>query len=151
VDAELLGTPRRWDFRSLIVSMVGFGLVSSLFDALTFIVLIQVFHATPAMFQTAWFTESLLTELAVVAVMRTNKPFFRSPPSRLLLATSVAVALTALAIAFLPYAALLDFVALSPMLLGAIVLIVGSYVGVSELLKRRLAIMLPARGSSAAG
>jgi Mg2+-importing ATPase len=151
VDAELLGTPRRWDFRSLIVSMVGFGLVSSLFDALTFIVLIQVFHATPAMFQTAWFTESLLTELAVVAVMRTNKPFFRSPPSRLLLATSVAVALTALAIPFLPYAALLDFVALSPTLLGAIVLIVGSYVGVSELLKRRLAIMLPARGSSAAG
>jgi hypothetical protein len=63
----------------------------------------------------------------------------------------VAVALTALAIPFLPYAALLDFVALSPTLLGAIVLIVGSYVGVSELLKRRLAIMLPARGSSAAG
>jgi Mg2+-importing ATPase len=151
VDDELLAGPRRWDFRSLMRSMVGFGLVSSIFDGLTFLVLLQLFHATPPVFQTAWFAESLLTELAVVAVMRTHKPFFRSAPSRLLTWTSVAVAATALAIPFVPFASLLGFVPLEPMLVVAVVVIVAAYVAASELLKRRLAILDVAPPGAARG
>jgi Mg2+-importing ATPase len=151
VDAELLAAPRRWDFRALVRSMLGFGLVSSVFDGLTFIVLLQVFHTDAATFQTAWFTESLLTELAVVAVMRTRKPFYLSLPSPLLLWTSIGVAAIALAIPFLPPAALVGFVPLSGAVVGAILVIVAGYVTASELLKRPLAVLGSTTRATAAG
>jgi len=148
VDPELLQHPRQWDFRALVRSMVSFGLVSSVFDGLTFLVLLQVFHANAATFQTAWFTESLLTELVVVAVMRTQRPFFRSWPSPLLLVVSMVVALTALAVPVLPLATqLLDFVPLPAPLLGAILGIVLTYAAASEVLKRRIGVLGPASAS----
>jgi Mg2+-importing ATPase len=148
VDAELLQRPRQWDFRALVRSMVSFGLVSSAFDGLTFFVLLQLFHANAAAFQTAWFTESLLTELVVVAVMRTQRPFFRSMPSPVLLVVSAIVALTALILPSLPFATqLLDLAALSPPVLGAILAIVLSYVAASELLKRHIRVLGSASAS----
>ena len=71
--------------------MVVFGLISSVFDLLTFAILLLGFHANEATFQTSWFMISLLTELAVVLVLRTHKPAFRSNPSRLLLLSTLAV------------------------------------------------------------
>ena len=65
--------------------MVVFGLISSVFDLMTFAVLLLVFRADQATFQTFWFVVSLLTELAAVLVLRTHRPAFRSKPSRLLL------------------------------------------------------------------
>ena len=65
--------------------MVTFGLLSSVFDLLTFAVLLGVFRATPETFRTGWFVESLLTELVIALVVRTRRPFFRSRPGRLLL------------------------------------------------------------------
>lgn len=151
IDAELLTAPRRWDFPSLMRSMLGFGLVSSLFDGLTFLVLLQLFHASPATFQTAWFTESLLTELAVVAVMRTRKPFFLSLPSPLLVGTSVVVGVAAVALPYLPVAPLLGFAPLPGPIVLAIFAIVASYVVASELLKRRLAVLGPAAAGAVPG
>ena len=151
IDAELLTAPRRWDFPSLMRSMLGFGLVSSLFDGLTFLVLLQLFHASPATFQTAWFTESLLTELAVVAVMRTRKPFFLSLPSPLLVGTSVVVGVAAVALPYLPVAPLLGFAPLPGPIVLAIFAIVASYVVASELLKRRLAVLGPAAPGAVPG
>jgi Mg2+-importing ATPase len=143
VDPELLGAPRHWDFHVLIRSMVGFGLVSSAFDALTFLVLLVVFHATPAVFQTAWFTESLLTELAVVAVMRTHKWFYQSLPSSLLLGTSLVVVLVAVSLPFLPLSSVLGFVPLPSAMLATIAAIVFAYIGASELLKRWIGVLGP--------
>ena len=151
IDAELLAQPRRWDFRALIRSMLGFGLVSSAFDALTFLVLLQVFHASAATFQTTWFTESLLTQLAVIAVMRTRKPFFESLPSRLLLGVALAVAATAVSLPFVPVLnAILGFVPLPMTLLGATAAIVVAYTGASELAKRRISLLGPTVTTEAA-
>ena len=77
--------PQRWNIKDIQRFMIVFGLISSVFDLLTFAVLLLVFHADEATFQTAWFMISLLTELAVVLVLRTRRPAFRSRPSRLLL------------------------------------------------------------------
>jgi Mg2+-importing ATPase len=138
VDAEVTARPRQWDFKALLRAMVGFGLVSSLFDAVTFAMLLFVFHTGASLFQTAWFVESLLTELAVVALMRTRQSLFRSRPGTLLVGASVAVAAVALAIPYMPFAALLDFRPIPIELLTAILMIVAAYVVASELLKRRL-------------
>jgi len=151
VDAELLAAPRHWDFPALVRSMLGFGLVSSAFDAVTFLVLLQVFHAAPATFQTAWFAESLLTQLAVVAVMRTRQRFYRSLPSPLLLATSVSVAIVALVLPFVPLAGVVGFVPLPPAMLFAIAAIVVAYVATSELLKRWIGVLGAPLRPAAAG
>jgi len=81
--------------------MVVFGLISSLFDLMTFAALRWVFRAGQATFQTFWFVVSLLTELAVVLVLRTHRPALRSTPSRLLLWSTVAVGGVTITIPFL--------------------------------------------------
>ncbi|HVY50676.1 MAG TPA: magnesium-translocating P-type ATPase [Devosia sp.] len=150
VDAEMLNTPRHWDFHALVRSMLGFGLISSAFDALTFLLLLEVFHASPETFQTAWFVESLLTELVVVAVMRTRRPFYRSLPSPLLIWTSAAVAAAAIGLPFLPVGRLVGFVPLEAGLMSAIVAIVAGYLAVSEILKRWIGVLGPEPRTGAA-
>jgi Mg2+-importing ATPase len=141
VDTEALAKPRQWDFRALMRSMVGFGLLSSVFDFLTFYVVLVPFHASAAIFQTAWFVESLMTELAVVAVMRTHKSFFHSLPSPLLTWTSAVIAALTLAVPYLPFANLVGIVPLPASLMASIVAIVVFYVGASELLKRQINLL----------
>jgi Mg2+-importing ATPase len=118
--------------------MVTFGLLSTVFDLVTFAVLLAWFEAGEREFQTAWFVVSLLTELAVVLVLRTRRPAWRSAPSPLLLWSTAAVGAVALA---LPYAgglaALLGFVPLPASLLAASLLIVVGYVAATETAKRR--------------
>ena len=144
VDPELLTSPRHCDFRSLVRSMLGFGLISSIFDAMQFTLLLQLFHAEQAVFQTAWFTESLLTELAVIAVMRTHKQFFRSLPSPLLLAAQGVVAALAVIIPFAPIAAqLFGFVPIPGSLLAAILGVVTLYTLTSDYLKTWIGVLGP--------
>ncbi len=117
--------------------MVVFGLVSSVFDLLTFAALLLVFQAGEATFQTAWFVVSLLTELGVVLVLRTRGPAWRSRPSPLLLWTTVAAAAFALAIPFFgPASALFGFVPLSAGEMVVVVGIVGAYLVATEAAKR---------------
>jgi P-type Mg2+ transporter len=136
VDRELIERPRRWDIHSLRSFMVVFGSISSVFDFLTFGVLLWVFQATPELFRTGWFVESLLTELAIVLVVRTYRPFYRSRPGRLLLMSALAMMVVTVSLPYLPGLALFDFVALPPSLLAALVLITLLYVGASEIGKR---------------
>jgi Mg2+-importing ATPase len=136
VDPELVARPRRWDTGFLRRFMVEFGLLSSLFDILTFAALLLLFAAGVELFRTGWFVESLLTELLVALVVRTRRPFWRSRPGPLLLASTCAVLALALAIPYLPYAGLLGFVALPAGLVAALVLIALLYVASAELLKR---------------
>ena len=113
--------------------MLVFGLISSLFDILTFTTLRFVFHAGPELFRTTWFVESLLTELAVALVVRTRRPFFRSRPGRLLVGTTAGVAAVAVALPYLPGASALGFVPLSAPILVSVLLIAGAYVAATEL------------------
>ena len=82
VDPETVATAPRWDIKGIRSFMLVFGLVSTLFDAITFVLLKEVFHAGEAQFQSAWFLISLMTELAVVMVLRTRRPAWKSRPAR---------------------------------------------------------------------
>jgi Mg2+-importing ATPase len=137
VDPELVDRPRRWDMRFIARFMIVFGVLSSLFDFLTFGVLLRLFAATPELFRTGWFVESLLTELVIALVVRTRRPCFRSRPGMLLwTSTAMIVALT-FAIPFLPFADLLGFTALPGTVLLALIGITALYVAVTELAKLR--------------
>jgi Mg2+-importing ATPase len=116
--------------------MVVFGLISSVFELLTFAVLLLIFHANEATFQTSWFMISLLTELAVVLVLRTHKPAFRSSPSHLLLWSTLAVAASTLTIPFLgALSSVFGFVPLSALHMGAVIAIVLGYIAATEAAK----------------
>jgi len=113
--------------------MIVFGLISSVFDLLTFTVLLLVFHADQATFQTSWFVTSVLTELAVVLVLRTQKSALRSRPSSLLLWTTIVVALATLAIPYLgPLSSAFGFVPLAATQIAAVIAIVAGYIVATE-------------------
>jgi len=100
VDSEQIARSQHWDLRVVRDFMVVFGLLSSGFDLLTFAVLLHGFAAGPTLFRTGWFVGSILSELAVLFVLRTRRRAWRSPPGRGLVASSLAVAGATLA---LPY------------------------------------------------
>ena len=137
VDRELIERPRRWNIRFVGRFMVAFGLLSSLFDFLTFAALLGLFAAGPALFRTGWFVESLLTELAVALVVRTRRLPWRSRPSTTLLWTTALVGALAFAIPYLPLAPLLGFVPLPFEVLATVVLITALYLVAAELAKQR--------------
>jgi len=101
-------------------------------------VLLGAFHANSATFQSGWFVESLLTELAVVAVMRTVLPFYRQAPSLLLVAASAVVAAVAIALPYTVVGALVGLLPLPLPILATLIAIVGAYVLATELLKVRI-------------
>src|SRR4051812_6592014 len=114
VDADFIRRPRRWDMRLIRDFMLVVGPVSSLFDFLTFWVLLRVLHAGEALFQTGWFVESLATQVLVIFVIRTRGNPLRSRPSRLLTLTSLAVVALAALLPLTPLAPALGFVAPPP-------------------------------------
>ncbi|MGE5714597.1 MAG: magnesium-translocating P-type ATPase [Betaproteobacteria bacterium] len=136
VDGEAIARPRRWDVATIRNFMLVFGLASSVFDVLTFVFLLGVLHVSPAEFRTAWFVESLLTEVMILLVVRTQRPLWRSAPSPILFWISAAAAGAALALPYLPVAqALFDFVPLGPGVLALLVGITVAYVITNELIK----------------
>jgi Mg2+-importing ATPase len=136
VDVELVARPRRWDMRFIGRFMVEFGLLSSLFDLLTFAVLLVVFSAGVTQFRTAWFVESLLTELLVALVVRTRRSILRSRPGRVLLGSTVALVVVALGLPYLPGIGALGFEPLPASLVATLVVIAVLYVMAAERLKR---------------
>jgi Mg2+-importing ATPase len=145
VDRELIERPERWNMRFITRFMTQFGALSSVFDVLTFLMLLGPFHATPETFRTGWFIESLLTELVIALVVRTRRPFLRSRPGSLLLWSTVALVVMTGAIPFLPGSSVFGFVTLPPRVLAAILLITILYVAAAELLKRHFYWRSPAR------
>jgi Mg2+-importing ATPase len=137
VDAELVDRPRRWDIAFIGRYMIAFGALSSVFDFLTFGALLWIFRASPDTFRTAWFVESLLTELVVALVMRTRRPFYRSRPGNLLLISTVLVIAIGFAIPYVPLMTVFGFVPLPGSLLLAVAAITVLYVLSTELLKQR--------------
>jgi P-type Mg2+ transporter len=92
VDPEQVARPTRWDVGFIRRFMLFFGPISSVFDFITFGVMLWVFHAGPALFRSGWFVESLATQTLVIFAIRTRRiPFFRSRPSLPLTLAALAV------------------------------------------------------------
>ena len=135
VDPELVGKPQRWNMRFLGRFMIEFGCLSSLFDFLTFGLLLGTFAATAAMFRTGWFVESLLTELVIALVVRTRRPFWQSRPGGVLLWSSLGVMALTFAIPYLPHASVLGFTPLPAVVMVSLAGIAALYVASTEVLK----------------
>jgi Mg2+-importing ATPase len=137
VDPEHIESPQRWDIRNVRRFMIGFGLISSVFDMVSFAFLLLVFHAGGAQFHTAWFEISLLTEFAALFSLRTRRFALSSPPSPVLLFTALAMAAVAIVLPYLPVAsAALGLVPLGAPLMAAGFTITAAYFAILELTKR---------------
>ncbi|MBY0530053.1 MAG: magnesium-translocating P-type ATPase [Rhabdochlamydiaceae bacterium] len=136
VDADVLERPVRWDLKFIKRFMVVFGLISSIFDWITFVVLLYVLKAPQGQFRTGWFLESIASAALIVLVIRTRKPFFQSRPSPYLIYSVIGSILIAIA---LPYTPLAPLFGLEPIPLGfyyVIAAILAFYVLLVEVAKK---------------
>ena len=136
VDREMVEKPRRWNIGFVRNLMFTFGTVSSVFDYLTFGLLLLVLRVSQDQFRTAWFVESVMTELLIMLVIRTQKPFFRSKPGKYLLIGTLLVAAVTLLLPYSPLSKPLGFTPLPLPLLLTLLGISGIYVLASEAAKR---------------
>ncbi len=146
VDDEYVERPKRWDIAFIRRFMVSLGPVSSLFDFLTFFMMLFVFipivplalisPAQQHLFQTAWFIESLCSQILVVFVIRTRRtPFWKSKPSKYLVISSIAIIAFALIVPFTPLGELFLFVPPPPLFFVALAILLTSYLLMAELVK----------------
>jgi Mg2+-importing ATPase len=136
VDADYLSRPRHWNMGFIRNFMVVVGPVSSLFDFLTFFILLRVLHADEALFHTGWFIESLATQVLVIFIIRTRGNPLRSRPSLLLTATSLAVVAVAILLPVTPAGVHMGFVPPPPLFFFILAGMVGVYLGAVEGVKR---------------
>ncbi|MCW5802121.1 MAG: magnesium-translocating P-type ATPase [Deltaproteobacteria bacterium] len=138
VDQTQLREPRRWDIALIRRFMIWVGPVSSIYDFLTFYVMLRVFHAGPVLFHTGWFVESLATQTAVIFVIRTAGNPLRSRPSAPLVLTTLAVIAVG---CLLPYSPLAHGLGFEPLPAGYFAFLAGTvvtYLVLVEVVKRRL-------------
>ncbi|PSL47906.1 Mg2+-importing ATPase [Chitinophaga niastensis] len=136
VDDDWISKPRRWDIGFIKRFMLTFGILSSVFDYLTFGVLLLWFKAGEQEFQTGWFIESVVSATLIVLVVRTRKRFTQSKPGKYLFAATLFVALFTLLLPLLPFAHLLGFVAVPLKFYLAMLGIVALYILSAELTKK---------------
>ncbi len=148
VDETYMRRPQRWDIRVIRNFMVFIGPISSVFDFLTFWVLLHVFHAAEAAFHTGWFVESLATQVLVVFVIRTAGNPFRSRPSWPLTLTCLAVVVLGTVLPWTPLARPLGFVALPAAYFLFLAAATVSYLLLVQLLKAPLMKQLVSPGPS---
>jgi Mg2+-importing ATPase len=110
VDDEFLRQPKQWDVALIRKFMVIIGPISSIFDFLTFWVLLKVFHANETLFHTGWFVESLATQTLVIFIIRTTGNPLRSRPSRPLVLTTLIIVIIGMLLPFTGLAKPLGFV-----------------------------------------
>jgi Mg2+-importing ATPase len=116
--------------------MMTFGVLSSVFDYLTFGVLLLILHATTKQFRTGWFIESVISASVIVLVIRTRRSFFRSKPGKYLLIATLLVVVVTILLPFTPLAELLGFQPLPITILLVIGMIVVLYILAAEITKR---------------
>jgi Mg2+-importing ATPase len=136
VDEEMINYPRKWDIKAIRKFMITFGLVSSVFDYLTFGALLLVLHATQVQFRTAWFLESVVSASLIVLVIRTRNPFFKSRPGQYLLITTLSIAAAAIILPFTPFAAMFGLGKLPASFFIVIGLVVVLYIATAEMVKK---------------
>jgi P-type Mg2+ transporter len=136
VDREWENTPHRWNISEIRNFMVVFGLVSSLFDVLTFAALYLLAEKGAEVFRSGWFVESLLTQLLTIFIVRTYRPFYQSRPATLLLLSAAAIGLLAVG---LPYSLIASWFGLVPLPLPILLTVLAIslvYMGAAEWVKR---------------
>ena len=138
VDETYLKKPQHWDVSLIRKFMVFIGPISSIFDFLTFYVLLHFYHANEVQFHTGWFVESLATQTLVLFVIRTSKNPLRSRPSRPLIASCLGVVAIGMYLPFSPLAGTLGFTALSAGYYGFVAAATAVYLLLVEAAKRRL-------------
>jgi Mg2+-importing ATPase len=148
VDPEELARPPRWDTAFIRRFMLAVGPVSSLFDFLTFYVMLAVLHAHEALFHTGWFVESLTTQVLVIFVIRTRRNPLRSTPSPALALTSLGVVATAVALPCSPLAPWLGFVAPPMRFYAMLAAMAVAYLATVEWVKRAFYSMQAAKNES---
>lgn len=136
VDREMVERPRRWDIQYIRRFMLIFGLVSSVFDYLTFAVLRLLLHASPEQFRTGWFLESVVSASLVVLVIPTRQPFFKSQPSRYLLVATLLVVVATVMLPYSPFSAMMGFTPAPWPYLDVMGMIVGLYIVAAEMAKK---------------
>jgi Mg2+-importing ATPase len=136
VDPDLVLKPRRWDIGFIRRFMVSFGILSSLFDYLTFGILLLVFHTGMDQFRTDWFFVSVMTELLIILVLRTRRPFFRSRPGRQLVIAVMGVVAVTFALPYTPLGSLLKLTYLPAPVLLLLTGITVAYVLANEVAKK---------------
>ena len=136
VDPEQALKPRRWDQKFIRRFMIAFGLVSSVFDYLTFGALLLMLRASEAQFQTGWFIESVLTQMFIVMVIRTHRSIFQSKPGRILTLATLLVAGSVVVLPYTPLGALFGLVPLPWHFMLTLVSITLLYLLTTEVVKR---------------
>ncbi len=136
VDEINIKSPQHWDLRFIRRFMITFGLLSSVFDYLTFGVLLFILHANEKVFQTGWFIESVISATLIVLVVRTRMPFFKSLPGKYLSIATVFILLLVLVLPLTPMAVWFGFTRLPISYYGWMLLIIACYIISAELAKR---------------
>ena len=134
VDEELLARPSQWDIGLIRRFMAFFGPISSIYDFLTFAVMLRVFHAGSVLFRSGWFVESLVTQTLVIFVIRTRRvPFLKSRPSRPLLVATLGCAALGVAIPYIgPIARLMGFRTLPISFLAVLAGMIVTYLALAQ-------------------
>jgi len=136
VDESYTRTPKKWDMEFIKKYILVFGPISSLFDFITFFILLFVFSADAALFQTAWFMESICTQTLVIFVIRTRVvPFYTSRPGRLLVFSTLLIVAIALVLPFTVAGSLFGFVRPPPAVFAVLAGLVAGYIVMVELVK----------------
>jgi Mg2+-importing ATPase len=138
VDDDYLAVPRKWDIDGIMKFLLVIGPISSVFDFITFAMMLSVFNAwqDPALFQTGWFVESLLTQTLIIHIIRTSQiPFFESRASTALIATSLIVAAIGIMLPYTPLGATLGFVPLPWTYWPLLALILAGYAALTHITK----------------
>jgi Mg2+-importing ATPase len=136
VDPEMAEQPRRWNINFIRNFMATFGIVSSVFDYVTFGVLLLILNASVDQFRTGWFQESVISASLIVLVIRTRKPFFKSKPGKYLFLATISIVVATLILPFTQLAAIFNLQPLPGSFLIALGFIVGLYIFAAELAKR---------------
>jgi len=144
VDESYIRSPQRWDIRLVRNFMIFIGPISSIYDFLTFYVLLHYFHASEALFHTGWFVESLATQTLVLFVIRTKGNPFRSRPSLPLAVSTVAVTLVGVLLPFSLLARTLGFTPLPGPFFAFLAVSTATYLLLVEIAKRLLLSKLAA-------
>ena len=138
VDPEYLAVPRRWDIGKLTRFVLLIGPISSIFDYVTFLMMLYVFDCwdNPALFQAGWFVESLLTQTLIIHIIRTARiPFFQSRASLPLILTTILICAAGGVIPYTPLGTTLGFVPLPPLYWGLVAAMIAAYAVLTHLVK----------------
>ena len=138
VDAEYVRAPRKWDMTLIRNFMIFIGPISSIYDFLTFYVLLRIFHAGQPEFHTGWFVESLATQTLVLFVIRTTKNPFKSRPSMPLATTTILIVILGIWLPYSPVAHHLGFTPLPGPFFTFLAISTVTYLLLVELAKRLL-------------